>query len=81
MKEFQIEKNQSGQRLDKFLCKVLKSAPKSFIYKMLRKKNITLNEKKAVGNEILAIDDLVKLFLSDETVLSFIRQLFIRLTG
>lgn len=71
MKEFQIEKNQSGQRLDKFLCKVLKSAPKSFIYKMLRKKNITLNEKKAVGNEILAIDDLVKLFLSDETFQNF----------
>ena len=71
MKEFQIEKNQSGQRLDKFLCKVLKSAPKSFIYKMLRKKNITLNGKKAVGNEILAINDEVKLFLSDETFHNF----------
>lgn len=71
MKEFQIEKNQSGQRLDKFLCKVLKSAPKSFIYKMLRKKNITLNGKKAVGNEILVIDDQVKLFLSDETFHNF----------
>lgn len=71
MKEFQIEKNQSGQRLDKFICKVLKSAPKSFIYKMLRKKNITLNDKKAIGNEILSIDDQVKFYLSDETFHNF----------
>ena len=38
---------------------------------MLRKKNITLNGKKAVGNEILVIDDQVKLFLSDETFHNF----------
>ena len=29
---------------------------------MLRKKNITLNGKKAAGNEILALGDNVKLF-------------------
>ena len=67
MKEYQIEKNQSGQRLDKFLAKVLKAAPKSFIYKMLRKKNITMNDQKATGNEILQLNDQIKLFLSDET--------------
>ena len=67
MKEYQIEKNQSGQRLDKFLAKVLKAAPKSFIYKMLRKKNITMNGQKATGNEMLQLNDCVKLFLSDDT--------------
>lgn len=67
MKEFTIRDNEAGQRLDKYLAKLLKEAPPGFFYKMLRKKNITLNGKKAAGREILAIGDQVKLFLSDET--------------
>ena len=47
MKEFIIEENEAGQRFDKYLAKLLREAPKSFFYKMLRKKNITLNGKKA----------------------------------
>ena len=47
MKELIIKENEAGQRFDKYLAKVLKEAPKSFFYKMLRKKNITLNGKKA----------------------------------
>ena len=42
MKEFQIRDNEAGQRFDKYLSKLLRNAPKSFFYKMLRKKNITL---------------------------------------
>ena len=41
MKEFIIEENEAGQRFDKYLAKLLREAPKSFFYKMLRKKNIT----------------------------------------
>lgn len=51
MREISIQKNEAGQRMDKFLAKYLNKAPKSFFYKMMRKKNITLNGKKAVGNE------------------------------
>ena len=40
MKEFIIEENEAGQRFDKYLAKLLREAPKSFFYKMLRKKNI-----------------------------------------
>lgn len=47
MKEFQITDNEAGQRFDKYLAKLLGNAPKSFFYKMLRKKNITLNGKKS----------------------------------
>ena len=47
MKQLVMKDIDSGQRLDKFLGKYLKEAPKSFIYKMLRKKNIVLNGKKA----------------------------------
>lgn len=71
MKEFIINENEAGQRFDKYLAKLLREAPKSFFYKMMRKKNITLNGKKATGNEKLFSGDHVKLFLSDETFEKF----------
>jgi Pseudouridylate synthases, 23S RNA-specific len=71
MKQIYVQHNEAGQRLDKLLLKVLNKAPKSFIYKMLRKKNITLNGKKADGSEKLVVQDEIKLFLSDETMNEF----------
>ncbi len=71
MQEIKITSNEAGQRLDKMLAKYLNEAPKSFIYKMLRKKNIVLNGKKATGNEMLQNGDSVKLFLADETIEKF----------
>ena len=44
---------------------------KSFLYKMLRKKNIVLNGKKADGNEKIKAGDSVKIFFSDETFEKF----------
>ena len=67
MKKLIVGTNESGQRLDKYLGKTLSEAPKSFIYKMLRKKNITLNDKKADGSEKLNVGDTVTFWLSDET--------------
>ncbi|SHJ92950.1 23S rRNA pseudouridine955/2504/2580 synthase [Anaerocolumna jejuensis DSM 15929] len=71
MKTIIAGKNEAGQRLDKLLFKLLNKAPKSFVYKMLRKKNITLNGKKAEGSEMVQPEDEIKLFLSDETVEKF----------
>ena len=71
MQEIHISSNEAGQRLDKLLGKYLNEAPKSFIYKMLRKKNIVLNGKKATGNEKLEKGDSVNLFLADETIEKF----------
>ena len=71
MQEITIGTNEAGQRLDKFLAKYMKLAPKSFFYKMMRKKNITLNGKKCEGGEMLAEGDTVKLFLADETIEKF----------
>ena len=71
MQEFTIDKNEAGQRMDKYLNKLLKNAPSSFVYKMLRKKNITLNGKKAAGTEILAAHDTVRMFFSEETFEKF----------
>lgn len=71
MQSIIIGKNQAGQRLDKFLHKYLPLAGTGFLYKMLRKKNITLNGKKAEGNEILAIQDEICVYFSRETFARF----------
>ena len=71
MKLITVAEHEAGQRLDKLLAKYLDQAPKSFFYKMLRKKNITLNGKKAAGNEKLVVRDEIRLFLSDETIAGF----------
>ncbi len=71
MQQFVIGKNEAGQRFDRYLKKLLRRAPDSFLYKMLRKKNITLNGKKAGGAEQLSVGDEVRLFFSDETFEKF----------
>ncbi len=69
-----VTPNEAGQRLDKLLFKLLYKAPKSFVYKMLRKKNITLNNKKADGSEKLSVGDEIRLWLSDETIEKFSKR-------
>ncbi len=71
MKIIKVTNNESGQRMDKLLFKYMNLAPKSFMYKMLRKKNITLNGHKATGSEILQLEDEIRMFLSDETIDKF----------
>ncbi len=71
MKLLVIESHEAGQRLDKYLGRYLAQAPKSFLYKMMRKKNITLNGKKCEGSEKLVAGDEVKLFFSDDTLEKF----------
>ncbi|MFC2734867.1 MAG: RluA family pseudouridine synthase, partial [Oribacterium sp.] len=67
MRELRIGENEAGQRLDKLLRKYLRRAENGFLYKMLRKKNITLNGRKASGKELLKEGDLLKLFFSEES--------------
>lgn len=71
MQSVTIGKNQAGQRMDKFLKKYLPEAGTSFLYKMLRKKNITLNGRKAEGKEMLNVGDEICFFFSDETFAKF----------
>lgn len=71
MREFWIQKNEAGQRFDKYLKKHLCHASLNFIYKMLRKKNIVLNDKKASGSEKLNQNDNVKMYFSEETYQKF----------
>ncbi len=74
MQTYQIGTHESGQRLDKFLHKFMPAAQNSFLYKMLRKKNIVLNGKKAEGKEMLKEGDIVSFFFSEETFSQFTKK-------
>lgn len=71
MREITITRREEGQRFDKFLVKYLPGASSGFLHKMLRKKNIKLNGKKAEGKEKLNDGDLIQIFFSDETLEKF----------
>ncbi|MCL1925132.1 MAG: RluA family pseudouridine synthase [Defluviitaleaceae bacterium] len=71
MKEHIVKETENNQKLNKFLGRYLNKAPKSFIHKMLRKKNITLNNSKADGSEDIKTGDIIKFFLSNETIENF----------
>jgi len=71
MKLINIDNENEGQKIDKFILKILKEMPKSFLYKMYRKKNIKLNDAKISGKETLKAGDEIKIFFSDETYEKF----------
>ncbi|MBO4421912.1 MAG: RluA family pseudouridine synthase [Clostridia bacterium] len=66
MKEFIINKNDAGQRLDKFLSKTLKNLPQSLMYKSIRTKKIKVNRKRAEPDTVLCEGDSVLCFLAPE---------------
>ena len=80
MREFVIGKNEAGQRFDKYLIKLLKNAGTGLIFKQVRNKNIVLNGKKAKGNEILNEQDVVRIFMSDETLDKFVGKAEVKLS-
>lgn len=66
MKLFKIEENDSNQRLDKFLRKLMPNATRSLVFKFNRKWKIKINGKKKDNEYKLEIWDEVKIFLRDE---------------
>jgi 23S rRNA pseudouridine955/2504/2580 synthase len=59
MLEFRISEDDVGQRLDKFLRRVLSNVPTSHVFKMIRVKKIRVNGKRAQPDQHLAKDDHV----------------------
>ena len=66
MKQIVITKNDSGQRLDKFLTKRFKNMPPSLMYKYIRTKYIKLNGKKCEISSRLQEGDVLTLYIKDE---------------
>ncbi len=71
MREIRIGEREAGMRFSNYLKRILPEAPSGFIFKMLRKKNITLNGAKSDGTDKIAAGDSVKLFLADDTMEKF----------
>lgn len=74
MKKMLIKENDANQRIDKYLKKVLVSAPTTFIYKMLRKKDVKVNGKRVDEKYILKINDEIELFLYEDKFLEFTKE-------
>ena len=66
MKEFSINKNDAGQRMDKFLTKAVPALPKNLMYKYIRLKRIKLNGKRCEISTKLSEGDSVQLYINDE---------------
>lgn len=66
MRTITINKNDSGQRLDKFILKRFKTMPKSLMHKYIRTKYIKLNGKKTTPEVFLSEGDVLTLYIKDE---------------
>ncbi len=66
VKEFIVNRNDAGQRLDKFVCKTVPRLPQSMMYKAIRNKRIKLNGKRAEVSSRLCDGDSVQMYINDE---------------
>ncbi len=66
MREFTINQNDAGQRLDKFIAKAVPKLPSSLLYKYIRIKRIKINGKRAEEMQKLIKGDSVQLYVNDE---------------
>ena len=66
MREYYITKNDSGQRLNKFLEKAVPNLSGGMMHKYLRLKRIKLNGKRTEASCKLAEGDLLQLYINDE---------------
>ena len=66
MKTVTIGKNDSGQRIDKFITKSFPLIPQSLLYKYIRTKHIKLNGKRCQISTRLTEGDIVFLYIKEE---------------
>ena len=66
MKKFVAGSNDAGQRLDKYLSKLLVGVSMGMIYKWLRKKRVKINGKREENSYQLQVGDVLELYINDE---------------
>lgn len=66
MKQFIINSNDSGQRVDKFIKKAVPRLPQALLYKYIRLKRIKLNGKRCDISDRLTVGDVLELYINDE---------------
>jgi 23S rRNA pseudouridine955/2504/2580 synthase len=55
-----VDESGAGQRIDNFLCRVLKGVPKSHVYRILRSGEVRVNKGRAAPERRLAEGDVVR---------------------
>ena len=71
VKFIEIDEGSDDQRLDNFLMKVLKGAPKSLVYRIIRKGEVRVNKGRAKPDTRLTVGDVVRvppIALNEKTV-------------
>ncbi len=75
---YTVTDNDCNQRIDKFLKRMLKEAPVSFLYKMFRQKDVKVNGKRAKIDYILKTGDVVDIYLKEELLEQFHKDALLR---
>lgn len=73
-----VSRLEENQRIDKFIKRMLKEAPISFIYKMFRQKDIKVNGKKISIDYILKENDIIDIYLKDDLLNQFKKEQTLR---
>ena len=74
MREFIINNSENGLTLEKYVFKVLKNAPTSFIYKLFRKKDVKVNGHHQDKKYRLNANDIVAIYVTDQQFAVFEKE-------
>ena len=66
MRSYKINRNDAGQRVDKFIGKAVPKLPQSLMYKYIRIKRIKLNHSRCEISTKLQEGDILELYINDE---------------
>lgn len=74
MQVFRVNDSETGQTLEKYVFKLLASAPMSFVYKLFRKKDIKVNGHHEDKKYRLSSGDEVAIYISDAQIEEFTKE-------
>ena len=74
MRIFKVNQSEEGQTLEKYIQKLLVSAPISFIYKIFRKKDVKVNGHHEDKKFRLTADDEVAIYISEDQFNDFLKE-------
>ncbi len=66
MRKIIVNRNDSGQRLDRFLGKAVPLLPESLLQKYIRKKRVKVDGKAVKGDTRISESDVIELYINDE---------------
>ena len=74
MRTYVIHQSEAGQTLEKYIQKLLVSAPMSFIYKLFRKKDIKVNGHHEDRKFIVSENDEISIYIKEEQFEQFLKE-------